>query len=238
MIPPHSLPVIASTCGRYDMYGFIHKALRKAQCDIVVRLGQAGADITPGLLADMRDLLELGRLHIAHEEVHIHPAAEVRAPQASVRLKGQHDAHRDTFHGLEGLIVAVEQAPSSLRSDASRRLYLAFCAFVARDFDHMLEEETVHNDALWRHFSDAELMAVEGDIIASLAPEKVIRFMRLMVPAISRDERAMLLGGMKADAPAEAFAAVMELAVRPTLSIEDLHDLERRLLGASSFRSD
>ncbi|MBP2160454.1 MULTISPECIES: hypothetical protein [Asticcacaulis] len=234
MIPPHSLPVIASTCGRYDMYGFIHKALRKAQCDIVVRLGQAGTDITPGLLTDLRDLLDLGRLHISHEEAHIHMAAELRMPQASSRLKGQHDTHRDTFLGLEGLIVAFEQAPSSLRQDAARRLYLAFSAFMARDFEHMLEEETAHNDTLWRQFSDAELMNIEGGIIASLAPEKVIRFMRLMVPAISRHERVTLLGGMKVNAPPEAFTAVMELAVYPTLSVEDLRDLEKRLSNVAA----
>ncbi len=230
MIPPHSIPAIADTRGRYDMYSFIHKALRKAQCDMLVRLGQAGPDVSPGLLADLRDLLDLGRQHIAHEETHIHTALERHMPQASGRQKAQHDRHRDSFAALEGLIAALEQVVPGRRQDALRRLYLAFSAFVACDFEHMLEEETTHNDALWRQFSDAELMAVEGGIIASLAPEKVIRFMQLMVPAISRDERAMLLGGMKANAPAEAFMAVMELAVRPTLSAGDLHDLEQRLL--------
>lgn len=229
MTHSHSLPVIAVTHGRYDIYGFIHKALRKAQCEMLVRLGQAGADIAPDLLAELRDLLELGRLHISHEEAHIHTALDLRAPRMSLGLQAQHDGHRDGFRVLETLIAAVEQAPVTERRDAVRALYLAFSAFVARDFDHMLEEETVHNETLWSHFVDAELIAVEGGIVSSLTPEKAIRFMRLMVPAISRDERHILLGGMKANAPAEAFMAVMELAVRPTLSLADLHDLEQRL---------
>jgi len=57
----------------------------------------------------------------------------------------------------------------------------------------------------------------------------MILFMRLMIPAANRDERFHLLAGLRMKAPKEAFTAVLEVAARPTLSAEDMADLERRL---------
>jgi len=45
------------------------------------------------------------------------------------------------------------------------------------------------------------------------------------VPATNAAERAALLGGMKANAPAEAYAAVYELAARPSLTPDQLAEL-------------
>ena len=228
---PHSPAAVADTHGRYDMYGLIHKALRRAQCDMLIRLGSTdfsrrGLD---GLIDDLRGLLSLGASHISHEEVHIHTALDLRAPKATDAVQHEHDSHRQSFRQLEELIDRLENAEASRRPAIGRQLYLSYSLFVARDFEHMFEEETELSARLWDHFDDAELGAMEGAIKSSLPPEKVIVFMRLMIPAINAEERAGMLGGMKAHAPREAFEAVMELAARPTLSPEEMGELERRL---------
>lgn len=226
-----ALPVVAPTQGRFDPYALIHKALRKAQCDMLVRLGQADFKnpATTSLLTDLRQLLTFGSQHIAHEEVFVHPVLKARAPGATDALDAQHGSHRAAFETLEDLIAQLAVAPADEKAAFGRRLYLTYSAFVAHDLEHMLEEETVGNAQLWALFSDDELHQIERAIVASLTPEKAMLSMKLMIPAINRDERAILLGGMKAHAPKPAFDAVMEVIARNVLSREDFADLEQRL---------
>lgn len=232
MTHAHHPTKIADLNGRYDIYGPIHKGLRKAQCDIFVRLGNADfgdAGATAQLLSDMRGLLALAAAHLEHEDVHIHDALRARDAAAVDRLDDQHDDHRATFAELEALLASIEAATADERAALGRRLYLAFGTYIAHDLEHMREEETVAAPQLWSLFSDAELMAIENRIVGSLPPEKAMASMRLMIPAINPAERAALLGGMKQHAPREAFDAVVEFAARPNLSAEEFADLARRL---------
>ncbi|EGF92587.1 hypothetical protein ABI_10240 [Asticcacaulis biprosthecium C19] len=175
--------------GRHDLYGFIHKGLRKAQADMLVRLGNEDMITASGrqTLADLRRLLALAALHIKHEETFIHPHME----DAGL-LERQHDHHRDTFQRLENLIRGIEGAPSVLVPAHARRLYLAFGHYVAQDLLHMYEEETVAQPHLWASMTDAQIGAIEGAIMRSISPQNMAAFMDLIVPALSPAERATL----------------------------------------------
>ena len=96
----------------------------------------------------------------------------------------------------------------------------------------MLHEETVTWPLLCAQFSDDELMVIEQAIIASLSLDETIATMRMMLPALNPDERTGLLTGMKAGAPPQAYAAVIEHAARPTLPRADFAELERLGLAA------
>lgn len=230
---PHISPIQTPDLnGRWDIYGAVHKGLRMAQLELLVRIGQAdfGDDeATTSILSDMRHIMMLGGSHLAHENDHIHRAMEKKQPGEVDRLEDQHDSHERDFEALEQLLQAIEVADAATRKILARRLYLGFTAFIAHDLEHMHEEETVANPMLQAMFTDHELEAIEMDIISSLPPEKVIAYMRLMIPASNPDERASLLGGVKASAPPEAFNAVMDLAARPTLSAKDFAELSHRL---------
>lgn len=224
-------PASADTYGRHDTYKYIHKALRMAQCDMLGRLGRADFNGETGmaLLADLRALLALGAAHLHHEETHIHVHLEAREATSTQRLENQHAAHRDSFVRLEGLIRQVEIATAAQKAEAGHRLYLAFTMFVAHDFEHMHEEETANNERLWRLFSDGEIIAMERAIVASLPPEKAAANLRLMIPALTRDERVTFLGAMKPAMPPEVFAAIIHNVARPALAANDFDDLSARL---------
>lgn len=232
MTHTHHLSEIMDLKGRYDLYGPIHKGLRKAQCDLLVRLGNIDfndARATADLLSDMRGLLALAAAHLEHEDGQIHDALRARGAASVDRLDHQHDDHRATFARLEALVADIEAAKADERTALGRQLYLAFGIYIAHDLEHMHEEETVAAPQLWSLFSDAELMAIESRIVGSLPPEKAMAFMRLMIPAANPGERAAMLGGMKQQAPREAFDAVIEFAARPNLSAAEFADLARRL---------
>lgn len=217
---------------RHDLYAPIHKGLRLALSDLLVRLGQADfADeaAAAALLAGLRRQLVLSASHLHHEEVEIHTALEARAPGATLTLEADHDHHRRAFVTLEAAIAAVEAAPPAERAGPARALYLAFSQFVAADFAHMAEEELVVLPLLQRLFDDEELIAIEARIVAAIPPEKTMQYLALMVPAMNPIERAQFLAFVRAGAPAEAFDAILDSAVRPTLAPAEYEALELAL---------
>ena len=215
---------------RWDIYGPVHKGLRLAHATMTVRLGATDwSQLDAKVLSDLREHIGTLARHLAHEEAYIHPALQSRDPGAVSMLAEDHERHRARFVVLAAQIDALEKASHADRPQLGRALYLGYTQLVAEDLAHMHEEETVVWPCLCAHFDDAELREIEMRIIGELEPQQVIEFMRLMIPAMSRPERAALLVEMKSGAPAEAFAAVLEMAARQTLSHSDFADLEARL---------
>ena len=86
--------------------------------------------------------------------------------------------------------------------------------FVAENFEHMHVEETEHNAVLWAHYTDAELIAIERELVASIPPQAMMAALHWFMPALNAPERAAMLGDMKAGMPPEPFAAVLDIARR------------------------
>ncbi|OCW59080.1 hypothetical protein [Hoeflea olei] len=225
------LTEIADLKTRYDLYGGVHKGLRRAGCELLLRLGSvdfADAGETEAVLSMLRLYLDLAASHVMHEDLHIHQALQARGVSTAT-VDHQHDDHRRDFAALEALAQEIESAAPAERRAACRKLYLAFAAYLADDLAHMHEEETVTAPALWGAFTDDELMDIERRIIGSIPPEKNMAFMRAMIPAMNPAEREALLGGMQRGAPAEVFNAVIEFAVRPSLPAAAFRALASRL---------
>jgi hypothetical protein len=89
----------------------------------------------------------------------------------------------------------------------------------------MLEEETVTMPLLHSLFSDTELMAIEGAIVSSIPPTETMTIMSDMIPAMHRTERKQFLSFVKAGAPPEVFAMLLQGAAKPNLSPADWSDL-------------
>ncbi len=235
--PQTSLPFVPATDGHYDIYGIIHKALRRAHCDMLTRLGQADFDRPEvlTLIADLRGLLTISAGHLDHEDVHIHAALDRRRPGASQATEADHDHHREAFVRLGTILNRFDHALASDRLAIGRELYLTYSLFVAQDFRHMFDEETALSAQLWEAFSDHELAEIEGGLKASLPPQEMMVLMAMMIPAISRDQRVVMLNDIRIHAPQPVFDAVIQHAARPTLTAEDMADLERRLVLLSTF---
>lgn len=217
---------------RHDLYAPVHKGIRLALSELLVRLGSTDFAVDEAMretLGALRLQLEFSASHLHHEEERIHTALEARAPGSTITLEADHDHHRRAFAGLEVAMSALENAPASARAAPARELYLAFSQFVAADFAHMAEEELVILPLLHRLFDDEELIAIEAAIVDSIPPQKKIVALQLMVPAMNPAERAAFLAFMRAGAPAGMFEAVLDTAVRPALSAPEFEALELAL---------
>ncbi|MCB1432736.1 MAG: hypothetical protein KDK75_09800 [Alphaproteobacteria bacterium] len=226
-----SNPVLTASApdeARYNFYHIIHKALRLGHCRMLAALGAndfANDVTTPRLLAELRQLIVLGRSHLEGENREIHVALEARAPGASSHAAEDHGHHEQSFAELESLIRAVEVAVSSRRDVAGRALYRRYALFAAADIEHMNEEETELLQALHKAFTDEELHAIEGRIVSAIPPAKMMAYARLMMPAINHPERVNLLRKMQQAMPDPAFKGLLADAVKPSLDPRDYADI-------------
>jgi hypothetical protein len=222
---------------RYNMYGFIHKALRAFMGDTLTRIGLMDPDDAVDLeggLDQLRELLDMCRRHLEHENRFVHPALEARAPGSSSQVAGEHAHHEADIDALDELAHALVLAPAGAsRAAAAHRLYRQLAVFVGINFEHMDHEESEHNAVLWTHYSDAELLGIEAELQAALLPTERAQGLYLMLRALHHAERLKLLGGVRAHAPAAAFEGALELA-RSLLSERDWQKLERALQPAAA----
>jgi hypothetical protein len=213
---------------RHDIYGPIHKALRAAAGRLLARLGAtdfSDAAEVSSILTALRSQLSVGMRHLHHEDLHIHAALEARSPGSSGRLEADHHHHEEAVADLEQVLTSIEGASPAERQVLGRQLYLRYAHYVAADLVHMHEEETVTMPLLHSLFSDAELMTIEGAIVASIPPTETMTIMGDMIPAMHRTERKQFLSFVQAGAPPEVFAMLLEGAAKPNLSAADWSDL-------------
>lgn len=216
---------------RHNLYAVIHKGLRAMMGEVLTAAGRC--DWTDSgecarTLAAVRELADFCAQHLAHENAHVHPAMEARAPSTSFSAAHEHVEHEAAIRRLRGQAALVEVLSGAARVEAGEALYRGLAVFVGENFVHMNDEETRHNAVLWATYSDAELEAIHGALVASLTPEEMRMAMRWMLPNASHAERVELLAGMRANAPAPAFEATLAM-LRGLISVHDWNKLAAAL---------
>ncbi len=100
---------------------------------------------------------------------------------------------------------AIDEPPPVFATQATTAAYRGRrCPTEHRE--HLDMEETRHNQALWAAYSDAELQAMEGRILAGVGPQEMSLWLRWLIPALNPTERAQLIAGM----PPAAQAPVLD----------------------------
>lgn len=207
---------------RHDIYAFIHKGLRAFMAHTLVRVGRLDAHDSADIAVvseEVRALLDICEHHLENENRHVHPAMEARQPGSCADAAAEHEAHALEIAQLRWLL---ERVPGN--DEAAQGLYRRLSDFVGHNFEHMGKEEREHNAVLWAHYSDDEIRAIEHAIVSGEAPDRLQLAMRWMLPHMTPNERAGMLGGMRRTAPAEVFDGVLNL-IRPLLGGRDWRKL-------------
>lgn len=204
---------------RYDMYNNVHKGLRRALCGLLTDAGSATAAEFPEIGSRWLALEEKLHAHHQHEDRFIGPHLARIAPALFAQMEREH--------------AAIDQELAAVRAAAApNAFYRALARFTSIYFAHMAEEEGAFSDALFAAYTDRDLMAIEGELVASIPPPKLGEFMAMMLPAMNLDERFDLLAGMRAGAPAEVFQGMCQLASQ-VLDVRDWSMLNERLRSAA-----
>jgi hypothetical protein len=197
---------------RKDIYALIHKALRLAMTDVLVRVGRLDTDDdgdVRGAAMAVRELTDLCRMHLEKEEHFVHPALESAIPGSSGRTARDHDDHLRAFDRLEAGVRAIERSTGERAAQAAARLYRDLALFAADNFVHMHGEEVDNNAVLWATHTDEEILAIERRIVASIPPARMALVLRWMAPAMTPAERATFFANLRAKLPPNAFATMM-----------------------------
>lgn len=191
---------------RVDVYVTVHKGLRACLFDTSVELARCDfanrADLGVALDAYRRTVAFL-REHHAHEDEHLEPSLKPLPPEILATVTQQHAAADAALAELD--LLAAAPGPA---------LLARYQRFLPEYLHHMQQEETVVMPALWAHYSDDELGAIRGRVQGAIPPARFADWMELMLPAMNLDERAGMLGGMKAHAPPPVFETAAAVAAR------------------------
>lgn len=217
----------SATAPRYDMYLPIHRALRAFLGETLAMLGRMDCDDEQDVtaaLAQVRELLHICTSHIHHENHFVHRAMERRRPGSATGIADEHIEHAHVIDDLRAAIVLVEQASGAERHVLAQILYRQFALFVAENFAHMQREETDHNAVLWSSYTDEELAALEGELVASIPPAEMMVITRWMLASNDHAFRVRMLTGVRANAPREVFEGLLAIA-QTNLSARDWRKL-------------
>jgi hypothetical protein len=230
-IDAKEIEALAAAQPRVDMYTGIHKAVRACMADALLALGRVDLDDPQELEAATRrvlDLLDFCASHLKHEDEHVHRAIEARAAGASDAVAHDHREHAAHLEQLRAAVQLLREAREEVRPVAAQYLYRELALFIAENFRHMHVEETAHNAVLWARYTDAELVAVHDELVASIPPQEMMGIARWLVPFMNPRERLALLADMQSKAPPEALQAMLD-AVRPHLTNKEWAQLARGL---------
>ena len=156
---------------RFDTLTPIHKALRAlvyeaaATCSQRLRRRAEAA----GAAADLELALRLMQRPPHHEEVYFFPKLQPLESSSGIdagaaRERGATAGRRDDAR--RRCALATRRPASRPASTLNRR----FNELIALFLEHLAHEEATLLPATWRHFDDAQLVAIQGAIIAEMEP--------------------------------------------------------------------
>lgn len=203
----------ASATPRYMPYRFIHKGLRALMFSTLRSAGALDAAHAPEraqLVDEVERLLATCADHLAHENGFFHEALRQRAPRAVLPFHEDHLGHLEAITALRLLLQRLRDADGTQAPALAYALYLRLSVFVGESLEHMAEEESVLTQALWAHFSDTEIVALEAALQASLAPHEMAFYLHWMAQGLNTTEAAQLLAGARPHVPAAVFAQLAD----------------------------
>lgn len=207
----HSTPAAAAApVARYAIYKNIHKALRGMLLAALEQVGRLDADDAAArerMKQDVDLLLRALETHLHLENTCLHPALRERAPRDVAGFDREHAHQRNHMAALRDTVGLVGRGgPQAARH--AYRLYLELSGFVADNLQHMLEEETALTQALWDHFSDAEIRQLEARLVAAVPPDLAGVYLQWMGQCLNHPERVELMRALRGKAPAVAEAGL------------------------------
>jgi len=194
----------ATTPETLDLYREVHKGLRKALfslCEHAGSLDPADDEARKSFVVRFAEVEKMLTQHHEHEDTaFMGDLIAAKAPDLIAEVEAGHEAIVDAVDTLRRAVISIGDGGG----DADE-LYDLVAAFVVDYLSHMAFEEHQVMPALAAASTFDELLAVQIGVRTTALPTDVAMFMRWALPAMNPDERTAMLGGMKANAPAEVF---------------------------------
>ena len=201
---------------RYNIFNQIHKALRALLYDTALTLQQtnfANAEEAEAVLEQLKQTLNVFDKHAEHEDHGVLPAIQQYEPSIVDAFAQEHILDHQLAENMRAQLAAFDVATTPAdRLNAGNGILHAFIAFMTFNLDHMAKEETVINERLWRYYSDAEIIAMNQRIIASIPPEEMSFTSAWMMKGMNNAEITGWLRAVQENAPEQVFNTLFTIA--------------------------
>ena len=199
----------------YDIYRNIHKGIRAE----LFRVTSLAGSMDPAercsrerLVEDVTGMFRLLVLHAEHEDDFVQPLIEAHAPFYAEVIASDHPRLEARMVEIQAQVERAATAPAAELAGRIHHVYCDLASFTSAYLDHQDFEERQVMPALAAVMDVEAVVAIDQAIVASIPPDVMAASLGLMLPAMNIDDRADLLGGMRAEAPPEVFAGVWALA--------------------------
>lgn len=207
--PTQALEVVT-----FNLYRDVHKGIRRMLFALTEQAGSvdpssrsARADVA----ANLDQTIEFLRLHAHHEDAAIGATLETDLPDLGAEIEHDHDTLEGRLVDLQTIAYETVEANTTAQRDAMYRMYVELASFTSSYLAHQDLEERVVMPAVEKAVGVEAVVGIHLQIIGSIPPDQMAASLAQMFPAMNIDDRAELLGGMRASAPAEVFEGVWGL---------------------------
>ena len=193
---------------RVDLYRTVHKGIRATLFETAAAVGRtefADAEEAVAAATAVRRMLGFLDEHARHEDAVVLPELSRISPELSAEIEADHARTNGLQREIEALVARLEGANEAERVALGARLHDRIPRLLAEHLHHMGREETEANRALWANLTDAELDALHRRIVGAIPPARFAEWLELFLPAVTRSERAAMIGGLRASVPAPVF---------------------------------
>jgi hypothetical protein len=183
---------------RLDLFLAVHKGIRAELFEtarLVARSDFSQRAEAQAAAARVQRSFGFLEEHARHEQGVVFAELLPHAPVLCAELDNEHARIDGLMLEVVRLLARLDEAPQTECVALGRRLHSALGCFVAEYLRHMEREEGETNRRLWAHFSDEQLGALHGRIIAAIEPVRLEQWMELILPELNPGERAALLAG-------------------------------------------
>jgi hypothetical protein len=203
---------------RADIFTPIHKGLRSVIYELGKELQTADftdAHATDTLVSRLKQdlslvsstcLLCLLHEHAGAEDQYIFPDVRTYEPKLVDTLLQE---HREAVRRIAAVWKIADEVKGL--SDPEERLELgAKLNHAANDLfafylTHLNGEESTIVPAMWKHYTDEQILAMNANVLRNTPPERLAQYANWMLPSLNINELTGILKGMKKTMPPPAF---------------------------------
>lgn len=203
------------TQNRYNVFNQIHKGLRAVLYDTAMCIQQTdfSIDNAAETVNKVSLVVDLFDEHAHHEDTYMLPLVAIHDAAMVDDFEKDHEIDHKLSDALRELVNDWAKANTKAeRLTIGQSLFYAFNEFIAFNLYHMNKEENQLLFSLWKHNTDAELLAAQQQIIASIKPEILMIESRWMMRSLNNDEIIKWLTGVKTGAPEEVYNIYLKMA--------------------------
>jgi len=201
---------------RYNPFNLIHKGLRAMLYDAALTLQQtnfAEEDEAAIALEKVENVLFLFENHAHNEDSMVLPAVEAYEPRLVKEFEEEHEEDLRLSNRLKNLIIIYRNVYfTEEKIVAGSAISKSFGEFMVFNLEHMAKEEMLLTQALWKHYTDEQILALNQKIVASIPQEAMTFGSKWMMRGINDTDAINWLKGVKQNAPEFVFNSLMSTA--------------------------